>query len=94
MVASGSRLVVEVEGGGAVDLGPSRDACEASAPCELRWDRVADPVLVAEARPGWRFDHWEAPNAIAANPSFSDPDQPRVYRAVFRRSEGQVASAR
>jgi hypothetical protein len=91
MVASGTRLVVEVEGGGSVDLGPSENKCEASAPCTLAWDRVAEPVLVAEARPGWRFDHWEEPGASADSPSFTDPDQPHVYRAVFRRGPTQVA---
>ncbi|MBK7579739.1 MAG: hypothetical protein IPI67_05960 [Myxococcales bacterium] len=92
MVASGQQLWVEVEGGGAVDLGPSEERCDAIARCQLRWDRVAEPVLVAEAKPGWRFDHWEAPGAAAESPSFGDPSQPRLYRAVFRRSVKEIAA--
>lgn len=85
MVASASRLVVEVDGKGTVDLGST--AC-AEARCAVEWDKVADPVLVADAAPGWRFERWEAP---AQADSMADPTQPRVYRAVFRRLGTEVA---
>jgi len=86
LVASDSRLVLEVEGEGTVELGGS--ACS-EARCQLEWEKVADPVLTAEAAPGWRFERWEAP--AGAPSSLDDPSQPRVYRAVFRRAEREVA---
>lgn len=88
MVASATRLVVEVEGSGNVAVGAGASEC-AEARCEVAWEHVADPVLVAQAAPGWRFDHWEAPSTPSE--ALRDPTQPRVYRAVFRRAGTEIA---
>ena len=82
VVASGQRLVVEVSGDGAVVVGPEQTSC-GRARCEIEWDRVADPVLVAQAAPGWKLDHWEIAGEEPLNPTFTDPSGRRTYRAVF-----------
>lgn len=87
MVASASRLVVEVEGKGTVDLDAVGGEC--GSRCRIDWDKIADPVLVAEAAPGWRFDHWDAPGEQRSE--LSDPRAPRTYRAVFRKLGADTA---
>lgn len=94
LVGEAGPLTIEVEGGGSVELVASEVACGAAVGddrCDVDWERVADPVLVAHAEPGWRFDHWEAPRPAASAPSFSDPRRPRLYRAVFRHAVRETA---
>lgn len=83
LVGGASSMVVEVEGQGTVDV--SGTQCQGR--CQIDWDKVAEPVLVADAAPGWRFDHWDA----SATDPMSDPSKPRVYRAVFRSTGTQIA---
>jgi hypothetical protein len=84
MVASGQHLVIEVQGKGSVEVGPgSCNDTPTTTRCEVDWTRVSDPVLVAQAAPGWRFDRWESPSERVSGPSFDDPNARRTYRAVF-----------
>jgi len=90
LIAQGDRLLVEVVGGGNIEIGQGR-LCSSGQRCRVDWQQVADPALSASAEPGWRLERWELPDSNATPSNFGDPDQRRTYRAVFV-PERQVAA--